>query len=156
MPGGRPRKTLEAQKGNLTVKQQLDKKQAEEVLKIEKSHLEKLPACLINSVAKKEYKRIVGLLKGIDIICDLDINNIAGYANAYAQYFKATQELENEQLVDKDEAKANPLCQIQKMYAEEMRKFGGLIGLDINSRLKISSAKIDEINNKIDNEFGEI
>lgn len=156
MPAGRPRKPLDAQKGNLTVKQQIEKKQAEEIYKVGKDSLSKPPDCLINATARKEYKRVVELLKSIDIICDLDINNIVGYANAYAQYCKATKELEHAKLVDFNIVKSNPLCQVQKLYAEEMRKFGSLIGLDINSRLKMSSAKVDEINKNIDDEFGAI
>ena len=50
----------------------------------------------------------------------------------------------------------NPLIKIQKLYAEECRRFAGLIGLTIDSRLKFASAKAEKKENEITDEFGDI
>ena len=50
----------------------------------------------------------------------------------------------------------NPLIKIQKNYAEEMRKFAGLVGLTIDSRLKIATTKAEKQDSKIIDEFGDI
>lgn len=50
----------------------------------------------------------------------------------------------------------NPLIKIQKLYAEEMRKFAGLVGLTIDSRLRFASIKVKELKNEIEDEFGDI
>ena len=70
----------------------------------------------------------------------MDVANICGYCNAYSQYFKATAQLKEEPLVvEKAQGPAvNPLVEIQKTYASEMRRFGSLIGADVSSRLKLS------------------
>ena len=41
-------------------------------------------------------------------------------------------------------------------YSEEMRKFAGLIGLTIDSRLKIAGTKLNNTKREIEEEFGNI
>ena len=50
----------------------------------------------------------------------------------------------------------NPLIDIQTNYAAEMRKFAGLCGMTIDSRLKAAVQKVDEKEEKLEQKFGAI
>lgn len=159
---GRARKPLEMQKGHLTVEQQETMKQAEGLVTVGRDQLLKPPAWLIDKTAKAEFKRIVKEFEKVNVVGNLDLNNIAGYCNAYAFYRKVTKELsavsmtvevDNQQIV-------NPLyrdlSKNQRDYADEMRKFASLCGLTIDSRLKVGTVQTSQISEEIAGEFGEI
>lgn len=159
----RNRKPLDQQVGNLT-KEDKDRKQLEEqVVMTGVEDLGRPPSWLIDAVAKREYKRVLKDLKKIEIVGNLDLSNLAGYCNAYAMYRKATEQLADQKLIvervsaqgAKYEAE-NPLIMVQKKYAEEMRKFASMCGLTIDSRLKAATAKVDKLEDEIEDEFGDI
>ena len=50
----------------------------------------------------------------------------------------------------------NPMVDIQRTYAEEMRKFASLCGLTIDARLKAAAVKSDKTREAITNKFGNI
>lgn len=89
---GRPRKILDEQQGNLTTVEKARKQAEEEMSKGSQDRIERPPTWLKNPVAKKEYKTIIKDLKKAPsfLLCDLDINNLAAYCNAYAQYRRVT------------------------------------------------------------------
>ena len=126
----RKRKPLATQKGNLTVAQQEDK-QLEERL----------------------------VLTGKE---NLDVNNLGCYCNAFSYYISVTKQLKKENKVIKKPTQngeilvKNPLCDLQKMYSEEMRKFASMCGLTIDSRLKAATIAREGIDNEINDEFGDI
>lgn len=160
---GRARKPLEMQKGNLTVKQQQDIKMSGEVVTVGNEQLLTPPDWLINETAEKEYLRIVLEFEKIDMVGNLDLNNIACYCNAYANYREATKEMKGKPLVIEKQLPngsytliENPLIKIQKNYADEMRKFGAKCGMDIDSRLKAGTIKVTRESQEIDEEFGGI
>lgn len=155
-------KPLELTNKHLTKEEKLNKELAENLVKAKSDNL-KAPSWLKEKVAKKEFKRILEELKELDFISNLDVNNLAFYCEAYSNYIKATNELNNSTLtVEKTMQNGsinvveNPLINIQKKYAEEMRKFAALCGLTIDSRLKIGMSKVDKINDGIEDEFGDI
>lgn len=157
---GRSRKPLEMQKGNITVIDGAKRKKEEESVVVGKDQLEKPPTWLIDNEAKKEWRRLVKELNKIDIIGNLDKNNLAGYCNAFANYQKATKELKEAPFcVEKPTRQGiimvkNPLIDIQKTYAEEMRKFASLCGLTIDSRLKAAVTKTSKEENSLKEKFG--
>lgn len=163
----RNRKPLEMQKGNLTVGQQENKKHAELLVMVGREHLSRAPTWLVDKTAKAEFKRIVKEFEKINVVGNLDLNNIAGYCNAYAFYRKVTEELTNASitvLVDLDATdsarKMNglylDLSKNQRDYADEMRKFASLCGLTIDSRLKVGTVQVSKISEGIKSEFGDI
>lgn len=159
----RNRKPLDQQVGNLTKEDKERKQLEEQVVRTGAEDLGRPPSWLIDNVAKKEYKRILKDLKKIEIVGNLDLSNLAGYCNAYAMYRKATEQLsEQDFIVERVSAQGtqyeaeNPLIMVQKKYAEEMRKFASMCGLTIDSRLKAASAKVDKIEDEIEDEFGDI
>lgn len=157
---GRGRKPTEMQKGNMTIINGAKKKLEEESVVVGKDQLEKVPTWLIDKVAKEEWKRLVKELEKIDIIGNLDKNNLAGYCNAFANYQKATKELKEAPFCVQKTTRTgtvtvrNPLIDIQKLYAEEMRKFASLCGLTIDSRLKAAVTKTSKSEDDLKQKFG--
>ena len=146
MARGRPKKPLELQSGNLTKEIQETKElEEQEIRNLNKNQLAKPPTWLRDSTAKKEWKRLNKELEEISVICNLDYNNLGAYCNAYSFYVQATKELDKE-----------PLIRIQLKYYEEMKKFASLLGLTIDSRLKIATIKNQNNQNDLVDDFGDI
>ena len=118
------------------------------------------PDWLIDDLAVNEWNRLVKEISGeLELIGNLDVDNLGGFCNAFAMYVKVTNELRNAQLltiIGDGKIVENPLINTQKKYAEEMRKFGRLCGLTIDSRLKFAAEKAKTIDNDIEDEFGDI
>ena len=159
---GRPKKALVNSTGHLNndVKKQ---KELEEYLIKSNSDKIEAPSWLNNELAIEEFCKLANELKEIDIITNLDVNNLATYCQAYSKYVEATIELNNQTLTIRKTMPngainivENPLINIQKKYAEEMRRFAGLCGLTIDSRLKFATVKVEKLNNELEEEFGEI
>lgn len=160
---GRYQKPYYAQRSHLTKAEKETRAQAEEMVTVGREDLEKPPSWLVDTVAKKEFKRIIKELNEIEIVGNLDLGNLGGYCNAFSYYRKATDELKRASLTitvtDKDgneTVKEHPLINIQKKYAEEMRKFASLVGLTIDSRLKAAVVKKGQYDDTIHSEFGDI
>ena len=153
----RPRKPLELQTGNLTVEQRKQKELEESLVKAKEDNI-RIPTWLKDKTAKKEFNRIATEMKELNIITNLDVNNLAGYCESFSNYIKATTKLNIQKCMPNGSYTyvENPLIKIQKLYAEEMRKFAGLVGLTIDSRLRFASIKAKEIKNEIEDEFGDI
>lgn len=159
---GRARKPLDMQKGNLTIVSIERRKAEEKKVKTGASQLSRPPDWLIDEVAEKEWKRIVKELKKINLIGNLDRNNLGGYCNAFSNYVKATNILkEQSYYIDRETRTGiivvkNPMVDIQRTYAEEMRKFASLCGLTIDARLKAAAIKTDKTQEEITRKFGNI
>lgn len=157
---GRSRKPTEMQKGNITVINSRKRKTEEESITVGKNQLKRAPEWLLDEIAVKEWKRLIKELNQIDIIGNLDRNNLGGYCNAFSRYIKATEELNTEPLCVEKETRygtvivKNPLIDIQKLYAEEMRKFAALCGLTIDSRLKAAVTKTTKKEETLKEKFG--
>ncbi len=156
----RPRKPIETQTGNLKTDYKKRREIEERSIKHKSEQLHTPPDWLINDVAVKEWKRVIKELESIDMIGNLDVTNIGGYCNAYALYLQATKALQGKTLVGKADSSGkiqeNPFVNVQRKYSQEMREFAKLCGLTIDSRLKFASAKLDETEEKITEEFGDI
>ncbi len=147
---GRKKKPLALQQGNLT-KEQIEQKQAEEEVLKDLSKEIKCPTWIKNKVAKSEFKRIAAELMKIGVITSLDINSLANYCVAFSKYKEAVEAMEGQPLVVEHTARngninlvENPLIKIQLKYSDEMKKLASELGLTINSRLKIASAKVEK------------
>lgn len=145
----RARKPLAAQKGDLTTARQVAIQQAEDAVTTGNEQLENPPEWLISAMAKKEWSRVTKELQSINIVGNLDVNNIAGYCNAYSLYRTVVKGLAADPF-DKT------LADLLKKYAEEMRKFASLCGLTIDSRLKAGAYMADKKEEEINTQFGDI
>ena len=159
---GGPTKPLTEQRGNLTVITMQTREAEEDSVTTDKNQLKRPPTWLIDNVAKKEWRRIVKELEKINLIGNLDRNNLGGYCNAFANYVKATEILKDQTYyIDRETRNGvivvkNPMVDIQRTYAEEMRKFASLCGLTIDARLKAAAVKSDKTREAITNKFGNI
>lgn len=159
---GRPRKPLTEQRGNLTVVTMQAKKSEEESVTVGKNQLKQPPTCLTDDVAKKEWRRIIKELEKVSLVGNLDRNNLIGYCNAFSNYVKTTEELKEQDFTVERQTRTgiilvrNPLIDIQRMYADEMRKFASACGLTIDARLKAAAVKADKTKTDIERKFGNI
>lgn len=158
----RPKKPLAMQRGHLTVYECQKRDEEEKSVETGKNQLSRPPDWLIDDTAKKEWRRIVKELRKIDLIGNLDRNNLGGYCNAFANYVKATEILKNQAYYIDRETRTgvivvkNPMVDIQRTYADEMRKFASLCGLTIDARLKTAAVKTNTTEDKLKRKFGEI
>lgn len=159
----RPKKMLDTIDGHLTKEQIAERELQEQLIKTGSEQLEKTPSWLRDKIAKNEWKRLVEQFKEVGIISNLDLNNLGAYCNAYSTYIEATKEMNKQSLTIEYTNKGgatnvieNPLIKIQLKYSDEMRKYSSLLGLTIDSRLKIASIKHEKVKDKINDEFGDI
>lgn len=156
----RPRKPLVQQKGNLTVLQQNKKKLAENMIKGDNNRLAEPPGYLNGEVAETEWTEVTKQLTKMEIICNLDLGNVVVYCNAFADYVEATEHCRSEKkVITRGTATGeilvkNPWVELQKQYADEMRKTGAKIGIDVGSRLKAAGEKVDKKQEEMKQEFG--
>ena len=88
---------------------------------------------------------------------------MAAYCNAYSGYLETIREMQGQALTIEYTNKGgatniieNPLIKIQMKYSDEMRKYSSLLGLSIDSRLKLASIKSTETKKELTDEFGDI
>lgn len=152
------------QSKHLTKEEITEKEQQESIIIIGREDLQKPPSWLIDARAKKEFERIVKNFEKIELIGNLDLNNIAGYCNAYSMYINSTQEFKKIKslMITKQMTNGayteipNPIIKIQRQCAEEMRRFASLCGLTIDSRLKLAVQKTTKEKQEVDEDFGDI
>ncbi len=158
----RKRKPIDMQTGNITQINQYKREAEEKSVSTRRDQLAHPPEWLVDDVAKKEWKRIIEEMKDIEIVGNLDRNNIGCYCNAFADYLRVTKQLAREDYCIERETRTgtiivkNPLVDLQRSYADEMRKFAGMCGLTIDSRLKAAAVKTSKAEEKISSEFGAI
>jgi len=150
---GRTRIPLSEQKGDLTKERQERRKAEQDLVKTPRKYIEKAPAWL-SARAKKEYKRLLDNIRDMDMLGDLDANNLACYCNAFDKYLIAEKDVSERGTII--EGKENPSVLLQIKFAKEMREFGKQCGLSIDSRLKFAAVKLQETEETITDEFGEI
>lgn len=159
----RPRIPKDLQSKNLTKEEKAEKEIEEDLVKANSNQLEKPPKWLRDQVAKKEWKRLVEQFRTISVISNLDLNNLGAYCNAYSSYLDASKELAKQPQVVEYTNKfgatnfvENPYIKIQLKYSDEMRRYSSLLGLSIDSRLKLATIKSKETKQEIVDDFGDI
>lgn len=158
----RVRKPSALLEGHYTKEEQKQRQMEEELARGDYDNI-KPPSWLTDKIAKKEFKRLAEELLKLNIMCNLDVNNLASYCESYSKYVQATKELKGQPLTIQKQMNngsytmiENPLIKIQKSYADEMRKFAVLCGLSLNSRLQFATVKIEQSQEIIQDEFGDI
>ncbi|WP_242862420.1 phage terminase small subunit P27 family [Clostridium massiliamazoniense] len=159
----RPKKPLELQTKHLTQEERAELEYRQELIKTNSDQLEKSPKWLRDKIARNEWKRLVEQFRTISVISNLDLNNLGAYCNAYSSYIETTKLLKDEPLTIQYTNKGgatniieNPLIKIQMKYSDEMRKYSSLLGLSIDSRLKLASIKSTETKKELTDEFWDI
>ena len=137
----RPKKLLDNQTKHLT-KEEIEQKKAEEnLIKIDAKDIQ-APSWLKGKVAKAEFNRLAKLLLEIEVVNELDITSLAVYCENYERLIKVTKELETEELVINGRIK--PKMKLKLQLQDELRKLGNELGINLSSRLKFASVKVQE------------
>ncbi|WP_337227974.1 phage terminase small subunit P27 family [Staphylococcus succinus] len=134
---GRNTKTLAESTGNLTIEQQEAKKLTEKAMHDLQDLDNKAPDWL-DATARKEYDRIVPLLKELPI-ASLDLALVSAYCQAYSDYQRASVELASGETVTFTErgSKVNPWHRVKVDSFNIINSIAPKLGLTIDSRMKI-------------------
>lgn len=149
------RKSLNQQKGNLTVIQQQQKELEEERAKtfVSKEELKNPPNWLVNEIAIEEWKRIVKELEATPLFNNLDYNNLGVYCNSVAKYSELVKQVGMKFRIGKE---LNNLVSLELKYSDEIKKYASLLGLTLDGKLRLITGDIKAEANKTEQEFGEI
>lgn len=94
------------------------------------------PPAWLPTMAKKEFKRLAQLLLEVELINEADIDHLAAFCDAYAQYVQYTKEIKRTGLwVD---GKPNPMIMRKKDAAAQIRSFGADLGLSPAARARLA------------------
>lgn len=149
------RKSLNQQKGNLTVIQQQQKELEEERAKtfVGKEELKNPPNWLVNEIAIEEWKRIVKELEATPLFNNLDYNNLGVYCNSVAKYSELVKQVGMKFRIGKE---LNNLVSLELKYSDEIKKYASLLGLTLDGKLKLITGDIKAEANQTEEEFGDI
>jgi len=122
------------------------------------------PPGWLDGVAKKEFKRIVKELKEIGLVTNVDVNALALYCDAYSNYVKCSQIIEEEGLMVEYTNKAaetnkvpHPLLTKKKQLHEQMKSLAVEFGLTPSSRAKLALPKEEPKQpTPFEQEFGDV
>ncbi|MHA5066650.1 phage terminase small subunit P27 family [Cetobacterium somerae] len=147
------RKPLEAQTKHLTQEEKKIKQLEEELVFVGNDQLENPPEWLVNEIAVNEWVRLVEQFNKKSMISNLDYNNLGAYCNAFARYTSIVKNLKTDVMIVED---VNPLVNLELKYSDEMKRYGALLGLTMESRLKVGSGIKTTSDEKLNKEFGDI
>lgn len=147
------RKPLEAQTKHLTQEEKKIKQLEEELVFVGNDQLENPPEWLVNEIAVNEWTRLVEQFNKKSMISNLDYNNLGAYCNAFARYTSIVKNLKTDVMIVED---VNPLVNLELKYSDEMKRYGALLGLTMESRLKVGSGIKTTSDEKLNKEFGDI
>lgn len=155
---GRPRKLLSNSTRHNTKSEIAEHEMIEAKLIADRDQLVRPPVWMKNKIAVKEWKRIVPEILKNECIGNLDLTSIAGYCIAFSNYREVSDQIEKLKMSENEEEASDMLKWIgaQTTCASEMRRFGGLCGLTLDSRLKAAAQKLKEEHNDISDKFGDI
>lgn len=155
---GRARKPVEQQKGNLKVVQ-MQKRYAEEEAALLGAEPLDLPPLqdFYNELAESEYRRHLPYMIENGAFDGRDRDNLVSYCNAFAH----EQEIIQAQKADpstgmKRMKMLKETLALERMYLDQMYKFGRLCGFSPEARLKIAATKIDKEEAELERGFGNI
>lgn len=148
---GRKRVATDVTKKNLTKEEIRQRKEEEELLNVFEGIPERPPTWL-SKLAKKEYKRIVPLMKELPI-ANLDLQIVCHYCEQVSSYLELTKDIQENGHnipVRNDDGvimniKINPAVSKRLEVAREMRAAASMIGISLDSRIKIVAPKKNEV-----------
>lgn len=156
----RQNKPISMMKKHMTSEEKIKKERQEETVTVGSEQLARAPTWLIDSIAKKEFKRLVKEFEKIDLVGNLDLNNIGIYCNLFSSYVGCIKDLKevnkSDMLLEDKIDKKISIKRSMFKDIEQIRKIGSLIGMDINNRLKAANKIVDQEDEEISGEFGDI
>lgn len=147
------RKSLEVQTKHLTQEERKIKQLEEKAVFVGNEQLERPPDWLVNDSAVNEWIRLVEQFSKKSMISNLDYNNLGAYCNAFARYINIVKRLGTKVLLGRE---PSPLVLLELKYSDEMKRYGALLGLTMESRLKTGNRLVTTTEEKIHDEFGDV
>ena len=158
----RSRKIISMQTGNINRSVRERRLYEESLVQDSGDDLDNIPAALfINSTAKKEYFRVLRVMreKG-GIVGDLNRADLLSYSNSYAQYVSCVKQIRKKDfemvIATSSGPKANPVCSLMDRARREMGESARRLGMTIDGMLKAASVKADMQEAELEQRFGAI
>lgn len=153
---------LEGNKGKYSKAQLQERLERENLIKPNTDKIK--PPSWLSSFAKREFKKMVKELLEVDLMTNVDVNAMAMYCDAYANYVECTKIIQEEGLMVEYTNKAaetnkvpHPLLTKQKALFEQMKSLSNDFGLTPAARAKIAIPKQAEIEKSPEEEmFGDV
>ena len=147
---GRKRTMTDLSKKNFS-KEEVETRKAEEKALEEFESITLTPPEHLDALAKKEYKRIVPLLKQLPI-AELDLMMVTNYCQMYSSYVALSMDINNHGMMipiyDSEgletSRKVNPAFNSLVKASAELRSTCSQLGMTIDSRLKIIVPKVEK------------
>ncbi|AQL56424.1 phage terminase small subunit P27 family [Abyssicoccus albus] len=145
----RPRKLNENVKANHITKEEKELREKAEKKMHDLTPIQTSPPKWMDDLAKREYRRIVPLLKELPI-ASLDLSLVVSYCVAYSDLIQATENLKEEPAVIETTSgtKLNQNHIIKREAFKVINSVTPKLGMTIDSRLKIFTPK--EENKEVD------
>ena len=148
MSVGRPRKLSVVSTKHFSKEEKEARRKQEESLKVARNLV--APDWLCEE-AKEEFYRIVEESTPLDIIDNMDISFLAMYSDAYANYYKIAEEINEMEILTESfdgEVKMNKtrydLARMQEKYKSVIFQCSAKLGLATSDRLRLSIPVTDE------------
>lgn len=145
----RPLKPVALQQGRLSNEtKRIRQEQEDKFLKGATDQLK--PPTFLDAMAKKEFKRVVEILKGLEVIQNLDLTVLAIYCDAYSNYVKLSKLVQAHGSVELytntqgfENKVVSSYVQAKSKYIEIIFKCSSKLGLSVSDRLKLIVPKED-------------
>ncbi len=147
-------KNLDATSKNYTKEELQNKKLAEDSVWVGNEYLESPPEWLRDDISAKEWERLVGEFRKINMISNLDYNNLGNYCNTHSKLVELEEKITRIGLFAG--RNVSPYEQLRLKLADDMRKWAATLGLTVQTRLVGSKGVLDKKQGELGDEFGEI
>lgn len=164
----RPRKPVDTQTRHNTQEEIQRQKFAESLVQTGREDLAETSIGLMDATARKEYARVLRSLVDLPVIGNLDRTNLVGYCNYYSLHRKLEGKIKKQEAQIKKETKELgeasdetnayyfELLRQDRLTCESMIRFEKLCGLTLDSRLKVADAAAKQVEDQLQEEFGDI
>lgn len=154
---GRPKKCVNALQGAYTKEAIKQRVEMEKAITGDSDNIPPPKFIENDEIALAEFYRVVDELKKVNIVTNVDSVMLGVYANCYSIYYRATLEIEEQDLITEYTNKGgatnsviNPYIKIQQQYMASLMKISEKFGLDPSSRAKIAHLKPSDKEDKKD------
>lgn len=164
----RLRKPVDTQTRHNTQEEIQRQKFAESLVQTGREDLAEISIGLMDATARKEYARVLRSLVDLPVIGNLDRTNLVGYCNYYSLHRKLEGKIKKQEAQIKKETKEMgeasdetnayyfELLRQDRLTCESMIRFEKLCGLTVDSRLKVADAAAKQVEDQLQEEFGDI
>ena len=151
----RPKKPLDAQRGDLTTKFKNERRIAEaKVSAKDAERFAEIPEELKNDDAVVAWQTWVDYFKELNFYGNVTIPELIGYCNAWAENAAAWREMKNVDTLEFE--KHSALMRRIKETSEEMTRCMNRGGFSVNSRITLGEQMAREQTAEIEGQFGDI